>query len=335
MRDLYVRVLRGPSQQAKRRGIRGTNPIPPRRIDATDSTAAIAATALLAVPAWLLADLYTVDGAWTRRARGSKKKPRPIALKFYFQVESDNPAVRGTPIETFAIGSCRGFVTYPGALPHLQRSAQANRQRQPCSRVPEGQGRRVGSVQNLVGPWFLAEREDLLQPQDGPLGHSGRRQARRHGDSVGWRSERASARFRLRTTAPSTARPPSTVRSRRGSYRGVSRAVAGGPAASLGAAGAVRTRLGSTPRLRDMISKIAKKVRKKRIRRQAAQANRLLQLYRLQGPQANGPRNLHGIVLGRKLHGDEGQALLATRSVRSTGEATGRSSLGGPVVILA
>jgi hypothetical protein len=97
----------------------------------------------------LAANVYTVDGSAKPRGKGSPKKPRPIALKFDFQVESDNPAVRGTPIETFAIGS-EGLVTYPELFPKCTYS-QANRDGSPsrkCRRAKIGSG----LVQNLVGP---------------------------------------------------------------------------------------------------------------------------------------------------------------------------------------
>ncbi len=113
-------------------------------------TAAIAATALLSLTGVALAaNLYTVDGSSKPKGKGSKKKPRPIALKFDFQVESDNPAVRGTPIETFAIGS-EGLVTYPERFPSCT-FAQANRNSGParaCRKAKVGSG----LVQNLVGP---------------------------------------------------------------------------------------------------------------------------------------------------------------------------------------
>ena len=113
-------------------------------------TAAIAATALLSLTGVAVAaNLYTVDGSSNPKGKGSKKKPRPIALKFDFQVESDNPVVRGTPIKTFAIGS-EGLVTYPERFPTCTFS-QANRDGSParaCRKARIG----AGLVQNLVGP---------------------------------------------------------------------------------------------------------------------------------------------------------------------------------------
>ena len=111
---------------------------------------AITAAALLSLTGVALAaNLYTVDGSSNPKGKGSTKKPRPIALKFDFQVESDNPAVRGTPIETFAIGS-EGLVTYPERFPNCAFS-QANRDGSParaCRKAKVG----AGLVQNLVGP---------------------------------------------------------------------------------------------------------------------------------------------------------------------------------------
>ena len=112
--------------------------------------AALALTATLSLAgAALAANVYTVDGSAKPRGKGSKKKPRPISLKFDFQVESDNPAVRGTPIERFAIGS-EGLVTYPERFPTCTYS-QANRDGSPspkCRRAKVGSG----LVQNIVGP---------------------------------------------------------------------------------------------------------------------------------------------------------------------------------------
>ena len=64
---------------------------------------AIAALTLVSVA--LAANVYTVDGSTKPGGKGSKSKPTPIQLKFDFQVESDDPTVRGTPIEQYAIGS--------------------------------------------------------------------------------------------------------------------------------------------------------------------------------------------------------------------------------------
>jgi hypothetical protein len=97
----------------------------------------------------LAANVYTVDGSAKPHGKGSKKKPRPIGLKFDFQVESSDATVRGTPIARFAIGS-EGLVTYPGLFPSCTFS-QANRD---GSISPKCRRARLGGglVQNLVGP---------------------------------------------------------------------------------------------------------------------------------------------------------------------------------------
>jgi hypothetical protein len=111
------------------------------------ATAVAASLAVTSVA--LAANVYTVDGSTRPHGKGSPKKPRPIALSFDFQVESDNPAIRGTPIERFAIGA-EGLVTYPGLFPTCTYS-QANRDgsaSRKCRRARLG----GGIVQNLVGP---------------------------------------------------------------------------------------------------------------------------------------------------------------------------------------
>jgi hypothetical protein len=111
--------------------------------------AGVAVAALSLAGTALAVNVYTVDGSTKPRGKGSKKKPRPIALKFDFQVGSSDPAVRGTPIERFAIGS-EGLVTYPGLFPTCTY-AQANRD---GSISPKCRRARLGGglVQNLVGP---------------------------------------------------------------------------------------------------------------------------------------------------------------------------------------
>ncbi|HEU0024507.1 MAG TPA: hypothetical protein VFQ12_07745 [Thermoleophilaceae bacterium] len=112
--------------------------------------AAIAAVAVLALAGVALAaNVYTVDGSTKPGGKGSKKKPVAIKLGFDFQVESDDPTVRGTPIERFAIGS-EGLVTYPELFPTCTFS-QANRDGSIASQCKKA---KVGSglVQNVVGP---------------------------------------------------------------------------------------------------------------------------------------------------------------------------------------
>lgn len=111
--------------------------------------AAVTAVATLSLAgAAVAANVYTVDGSSKPRGKGSLKKPRPIKLGFDFQVESDNPAVRGTPIKTFAIGS-EGLATYPHLFPTCTFSqANAGKVSRKCRRARVGSG----LVQNVVGP---------------------------------------------------------------------------------------------------------------------------------------------------------------------------------------
>lgn len=108
---------------------------------------AIAALALAGIA--LAANVYTVDGSTKPSGKGSKSKPKPVQVNFDFQVESDDPSVRGTPIETYAIGS-EGLVSYPKTRPTCT-FAQANRD---GTIDPKCKKANVGSglVQNVVGP---------------------------------------------------------------------------------------------------------------------------------------------------------------------------------------
>jgi hypothetical protein len=107
-----------------------------------------AAAALTFVAVAFAANVYTVDGSTKPGGKGSKSKPIPVQVGFDFQVESDNPAVRGTPIKTFAIGS-EGLVTYPKYFPTCTfAQANASDVSPKCKKAKVGKG----LVQNLVGP---------------------------------------------------------------------------------------------------------------------------------------------------------------------------------------
>jgi hypothetical protein len=111
---------------------------------------ALTAAAVLAVGGVAMAaNVYTVDGGSRPAGKGSKKKPKPVAINFDFTVADEDPTLRGTPIEKFAIGA-EGLVTYPEAFPTCT-FAQANR---PGSPDPACRKARVGGglVQNLTGP---------------------------------------------------------------------------------------------------------------------------------------------------------------------------------------
>ena len=84
------------------------------------------------------ANVYSVTGNATPAGKGSAKKPVPKTLKFGLAVKDSNPANRGTPIKTFAIGA-EGLVTYPEAFPTCTFS-QANSEHR-LEQVQEGQGR--------------------------------------------------------------------------------------------------------------------------------------------------------------------------------------------------
>ena len=87
------------------------------RVAAVRRGGLIAALALLATAGVALgANVYSVGGSSPTPGKPSNAKPTPIALNFDFQVEDEDPDLRGTPIETFAIGG-EGVVTYPRLFP--------------------------------------------------------------------------------------------------------------------------------------------------------------------------------------------------------------------------
>src|SRR5688500_10102251 len=108
---------------------------------------AVAALTLAGIA--LAANVYTVDGNTKPAGKGSPSKPIPISLGFDYQVGSEDPTVRATPIETYALG-VEGLVTYPGTRPTCT-FAQANRD---GSIDPKCNKAKVGSglVQSTTGP---------------------------------------------------------------------------------------------------------------------------------------------------------------------------------------
>jgi hypothetical protein len=109
----------------------------------------IAAVVVLALAgAALGANVYTVGGSSPTPGKPSNKKPTPIALNFDFQVEDADASLRGTPIETFAIGS-EGIVTYPKLFPSCDLSAaNSDGHANACRKARVGDG----LVQVIVGP---------------------------------------------------------------------------------------------------------------------------------------------------------------------------------------
>lgn len=94
------------------------------------------------------ANIYSVTGNATPAGKGSAKKPVPKTLKFGLSVKDSNPANRGTPIKTFAIGA-EGLVTYPEAFPTCTFSqANSGTVSSKCKKAKVG----TGLVQNTVGP---------------------------------------------------------------------------------------------------------------------------------------------------------------------------------------
>jgi hypothetical protein len=112
----------------------------------TATVTAIAALTLAGVA--LATNVYTVGGGSPTPGKPTNAKPIPAALRFDFQVEDENPALRGTPIQTFGIGA-EGVVSYPELFPTCSFSqANGDGHRSDCRRAKVG----GGLVQVLVGP---------------------------------------------------------------------------------------------------------------------------------------------------------------------------------------
>ena len=117
----------------------------------------IAAVAVLALAgAAFGANVYTVGGSSPTPGKPSNNKPTPIALNFDFQVEDEDPNLRGTPIQAFAIGG-EGVVTYPKLFPSCEYSAaNGDGHAKACRKARVGNG----LVQVIVGP--PADRAEKL-----------------------------------------------------------------------------------------------------------------------------------------------------------------------------
>jgi hypothetical protein len=112
------------------------------------SVVGLTAVAVLALAGIALAEnTYTVGGSSTPSGKGSKSKPIPIKLKFNFGVGNTESDKRGSPIETYAIGS-EGLVTYPKYFPSCKFS-EANKTKvgKSCKKAKVG----GGLVQAQVG----------------------------------------------------------------------------------------------------------------------------------------------------------------------------------------
>jgi hypothetical protein len=89
-----------------------------------------------------------VGGGSPTPGHPTNAKPIPAALNFDFQVEDENPDLRGTPIQTFAIGA-EGIVAYPKLFPTCSfTDANADGHATSCRKARVG----AGLVQVIVGP---------------------------------------------------------------------------------------------------------------------------------------------------------------------------------------
>jgi hypothetical protein len=98
------------------------------------------------------ANVYTVDGGTSPRAKGSAKKPVPVSLDFSYTVADDNPANRGIPVKEYRIGA-EGLVTYPGAFPSCSGGTSGANNPDPAAAARACKKAKVGSgvIKALVG----------------------------------------------------------------------------------------------------------------------------------------------------------------------------------------
>jgi hypothetical protein len=116
-------------------------------------TPALAALMVLAVGGVAYAaNVYTVDGGTSPRAKGSAKKPVPVSLDFSYTVADDNPANRGIPVKEYRIGA-EGLVTYPGAFPSCSGGPSGANNPDPAAAARACKKAKVGSgvIKALVG----------------------------------------------------------------------------------------------------------------------------------------------------------------------------------------
>ena len=132
------------------------------RMEALRRGGLIAVLALLVTAgAALGANVYSVGGGSPTPGHATNSKPIPAALNFDFQVEDEDPDLRGTPIETFAIGA-EGIVTYPKLFPACSFSdANADGHAKSCRKARVGNGLVPGDRGASADPACEAP----LQPQ--------------------------------------------------------------------------------------------------------------------------------------------------------------------------
>jgi hypothetical protein len=111
-----------------------------------------ALAAILVAGVAYAANVYTVNGDTRPRAKGSLKKPKPVALKFSYTVADDNPANRGIPVKQYRIGA-EGLVTYPRAFPSCSGGTSGANHPNPSTAAKRCRRARVGggTIKALVG----------------------------------------------------------------------------------------------------------------------------------------------------------------------------------------
>ena len=89
------------------------------------------------------ANVYTVDGDTKPRVKGTLAKPVPVSLDFDYTVADDNPANRGSPVQSDVIGA-EGLVTYPNAFPSCSGGTSGANNPDPAAAARACRKARVG-----------------------------------------------------------------------------------------------------------------------------------------------------------------------------------------------
>ena len=268
--------------------------------------AALALVALAAVASVAIAaNTYTLHKASTSaKGKGSKAKPIPTNLVFGFQVGETDSSKRATVIEKYTIGG-EGLVANTKVKPKCAFTELDDPSGVPakCNKALVGKGLVKNAAGSSSGPVTVGEQL-ALQPAAAALQH---RQG--HGDQA--RQQRQAARRRTSSRTRSAA----CCRSPRRSMPGSRSAKIGGVTTSdlrfTVPQNLKHPLTGVDNSIRESVSTIA--LAKKKIN---GKTGRLLQQGRMQGQQADHPRQLHdrgnGVLAAPDVHGQQAGQVLAT-----------------------